>query len=151
MKVIYYSHPGVFAAQVAGYIHLNILPSEFIPTTPQLVHHLRKLPSHHNNGVPLFMGMDNLSNEIFQINFGKERNLGLQTISFLLAEHSNLLDWKFFQIKIPRNVWLRLGDSLIKLKMRWWGIILIAIGIRRYYSLITERVKKTKELNKSLV
>jgi hypothetical protein len=104
----------------------------------------------NRDGVPEFIGTDEFNHQIFLLNFGADLKLGLQTVCFYLQEHSNPLDWKFFNITTePDSFWIG-GRILLELKMIGMGRKMIMVGIQKYYNQISNQVKKAKELCKNL-
>lgn len=149
LKMVYYSDTKTQVGQVAAAIHLNNLPADQIPEIQQLINSFAG-QGIAGDGVPLRLGWDESGNEIFTLHFGRVWGLGLQTVCFLLSAHSNPLDWKFFNVRMPMNWWLRVSVFLLnQLKLDKLERILIARKIQKSYRDIVALVRKTKELSKT--
>ncbi len=135
---------------MAGWIHLNKLPLDSIPTIEQLAGVIEFANTKSScNGIPEFIGTDEFNHQIYLLDFGSNLKLGLQTICFYLNEHSNPLDWKFFKISAGPN-FFRTGSRILRrLKMLEIGKKLMIFGIQKDYPQISNQVKKTKELCKN--
>ena len=135
---------------MAGWIHLNQLPVDRVPTIKQLNATLEFAPEKYSKvGIPQFLGRDELNNEVFFVDFGNDTNLGLQTACLFLKEHSNLLEWKFFDIRIQPNTYIRFGRMLYMLKLANHGQKVMSRGIQSCYFQIAGQVIRAKELCKS--
>lgn len=149
MKMVYYSDAGIHIGQVAGAIHLNKLPADQVPELEELIKSFAG-DRVAVDGIPFRLGWDEFGAEIFTLHFGKARSLGLQAVSFILSAHSNPLDWKFFNVRVPINYFTKISAFIFhQFKLDKLERIIVARGIQKSYRDIVALVRQTKELSKS--
>lgn len=150
MKLFYYCYGRAHSSVIAGYIHLNRLPRERIPSVKEII----AVPEFDQSdssdfGIPYYLGKDECDNEVFIIGFGGEAPLGLQTIYFLLEQLGDPLEWKFYN-SLNAIGWLTKIGGFISKQLKWsrLGRYLAALGIQKSYLRLVELVKKVKENKK---
>jgi hypothetical protein len=149
MKIYYYCYARAHSSVVAGYIHLNRLPSSRIPTIEELMA-IREFDKSEGKdwGIPYFLGDDERHNQVYIIGLGKDRPLALQAIYHILNEYGNPLDYRFFNTLEQIDWVTRIGGFLSRsLGLVAIGRRLSALGIQRSYFGLTKLVKRAKELN----
>lgn len=150
MKFFYYCYGRAHSSVIAGWIHLNRLPSHRIPSIKEIL----AIPEFDRSnsedlGEPYFLGRDENDNEVFIIGFGGESALGLQTIYFLLEGFDDPSEWKFYN-SLGSIGWLtKIGGFISKkLKIAPVGKYLAALGIQRSYFNLVKLVRTAKESGK---
>lgn len=147
MKLFYYCYGRAHSSVISGWIHLNRLPKDRVPSIKEII----SAPGFdqsdkHDFGIPYYLGKDEHNNEVFIIGFGGAPNLGLQTIYYLLERLGNPLEWKFYN-SLASVDWLTKTGGFIskKLKLSRLGKYLAALGIQKSYSTLVELVRTVKE------
>ena len=147
MKLFYYCYGRAHSSVIAGWLHLNRLPTDRIPSVKEIL----AIPEFDRSeskdfGEPYFLGKDEYGNEVFIIGFGGEAGLGLQTVYFLLERWGDPAEWKFYN-SLSSIGWLAKTGGVIskKLKLACVGRYLAALGIQRSYFNLVELVNKVKE------
>lgn len=150
MKLFYYCYGRAHSSVIAGWIHLNRLPSDRIPSIKEIL----AIPefdwsNSEDFGEPYFLGKDKNDNEVFIIGFGGEPALGLQTIFFLLERFGDPNEWKFYN-SLSSIGWLtKIGGFISKkLKITPVGKYLAALGIQKSYFNLVKLVGTAKEIEK---
>lgn len=150
MKLFYYCYGRAHSSVIAGWIHLNRLPRDRIPSVKEILAISEFDRSDSGDfGEPYFLGRDEFGNEVFIIGFGGEAALGLQTIGFLLERLGDPLEWKFYN-SLGSIGWLAKMGGFIskKLKLTSVGRYLAALGIQKSYYNLVELVSTVKEKEK---
>lgn len=150
MKIFYYCLARAHSSVIAGYLHLNRLPSDRVPSVGEILAVAEFDKSEpKDRGVPYYLGLDEYENEVYIIGLGKDRGLALQTILNVLKERANLLEWRFFNTLSEIDWVTRIGGFLSRSLHIPVGRIISAWGIQRSYAGLTALVKRTKELCKN--
>lgn len=146
MKLFYYCYGRAHSSVITGWIHLNHLPMDRVPTVNEII----SMPGFDQSdaddfGTPCFLGKDEFDNEVFIIGFGGESGLGLQTIYFINNWLGNPIEWKFINA-LATVGWLTKIGGFISKKLNWphLGKYLAALGIQRSYSNLAQLVKSVK-------
>ena len=150
MKFFYYCYGGAHSSVIAGWIHLNRLPSGQIPSVKEIL----AIPEFDRSdsgdfGRPCFLGKDEYDNEVFIIGLGGGPGLGLQTIYFVLERFGDPSEWKFYN-SLDSIGWLtKIGGFISKkLKITPLGKYLAALGIQKSYFNLVNLVRTAKEIEK---
>lgn len=148
MKIFYFCFAGSHSSVIAANIHLRRLPEDQIPTIEEIVTvNEFDRRSVKDAGIPYFLGQDANGNDVYVIGFGKDREIGLQTIYNLLEQLAvPTTEWKFFDTLSEINWLTKLGGFLSgRLGLVSIGRVLAAKGIQGCYYRLTDVVKKAKE------
>lgn len=148
MKLFYYCYGRAHSSVIAGWLHLNRLPTDRIPSVEEIL----AIPEFDRSeskdfGEPYFLGEDEHGNEVFIIGFGSEAGLSLQTVYFLLERlGGDPAEWKFYN-SLGSIGWLAKTGGFIskKLKLTCVGRYLAALGIQRSYFKLVALVNEVKE------
>jgi stage V sporulation protein AE len=136
---------------IAACIHLQRLPEDRIPSIKEIL----AIPEFdqadpRDFGVPYFIGEDFRNNQVYIIGFGKNYQLALQTIHYILADQGcDPLDWHFFNALNQIGTLTKIGGFLSRnLKIIFIGRHLAALGIQKSYLKLVKLVQSIKEQDK---
>ena len=153
MKLFYFCYGRSHSSVIAGYIHLQKLPLDRIPSIQEIL----AIPEFdqanpRDFGVSYFLGRDTGDNEVYIIGFGKDHQFALQTIHYILIDRGyNPLDWHFFNALDQIGTLTRIGGYLSRrLKLITLGRHLAALGIQKSYSQLVKLVESVKEKNNQM-
>lgn len=143
-KIFYYCFAGVHSSVVAASIHLGKLPCNRVPSLRELV----GIPAFdrkvaNSQGIPYFLGRDELDNEVYVLGLGGNPRFGLEVIAHYLQNRTGLdpVDWKFFDAFSTINFLAKLGGFISqRLKGYALGHWIVAAGIRCGYGRLVDLV-----------
>lgn len=150
MKIIYCCRSGNHASVIAGQIHLNQLPQDRLPSLPELINcsGFDCVPP-PEPGKPCQLGYDQAQNEIYVMGLGADHTICLQAICHVLEQCADPGEWKFIHTSQGQSPFTRWGNFCSgKLRLKAVGRWLHALGIKRLYFQLVQRVHQVKEWNK---
>lgn len=149
MKLFYFCYGRSHSSVIAGYIHLQRLPRDRIPSIKEII----AVPEFDKAnpgdfGVPYLLGKDNLGREVYIMGFGKNYLLALQTIHYILVNQGiDPSDWLFFNALDQIGTLTKIGGFLSRnLRIITIGRYLAALGIQRSYFQLVKLVESAKEI-----
>ncbi|KAB3538559.1 DUF3189 family protein [Alkaliphilus pronyensis] len=149
MKIIYSCYGGAHTSIVAASIHLNLLPTDRVPFIKEIM----SIPyydyiTNSSIGIPLYMGRDNQSNDIYVLGMGACRTQ-LTELIYNYALYCNIHSKKHLHVVNSIaliNLPVRVGGFMSKkLKLMYIGKPITAYGIRKDYRLYAELVQNVKD------
>jgi hypothetical protein len=149
VKLFYFCYGRAHSSVIAGYIHLQKLPGDRIPSIKEII----AVPEFDKAnpgdfGIPYFLGKDDLGREVYVIGFGKNHLLALQTIHYILINQGNdPSDWHFLNALNKIGILTKIGGFLSRnLKIVTIGRYLAALGIQKSYFQLIKLVELAKEI-----
>ncbi|MDR5657912.1 DUF3189 family protein [Serpentinicella sp. ANB-PHB4] len=149
MKIIYCCYGGAHTSIVASSIHMGYLPTDKIPTSEEILSVPYYDQSANNSvGTPLFMGVDEYTNEVYVMGMGHHRDY----YAVMTYEYAHILaSDKGTSIRIINalsciNNYIRIGGFLSRrANLISIGRPLTVFGIQRNYKYFVELVSNLKK------
>lgn len=149
MNIVYYSFSRFPFGQIAGYIHLNKLPANRIPSIKEILATVpgEKPRTHQRQGIPYFFGIDDKGHAVYGMDLGINCPLALQVLCHSLHQYDHPLAWKFYNILDTNDYLLQLLSLPYGVVPNIYGRYLLARGVRRIYPRLIGKITDIKEMN----
>ncbi|WP_099188438.1 DUF3189 family protein [Tepidibacter mesophilus] len=148
MKIIYNCVGGTHSSAIAAAIHLNILPSDRVPSTDEIMN-IGYFDTMQKKDIGnLFLkGIDEFGNEVYTLGRQFNKNLVLNTVkSTYSISNKNSNDLLFIDTMPTVNIPMKIGGfSSRRLHLVSFGRPIVLKGSQKAYKNMIKLVKDTKE------
>lgn len=148
MKIIYHCVGGTHSSAIAAAIHLNILPSDRVPTADEImgIGYFDTMQK-KDMGLLILKGIDEFGNEVYSLGRQFNKNLVLNTVkSTYSISNKNADDLLFIDTMTTVNMLMKIGGfSSRRLHLVSFGRPIVIKGAQNAYKDIIDLVKDTKE------
>jgi len=148
MKIIYHCVGGTHSSATAAAIHLNILPSDRVPSADEIMNiGYFDTMQKKDIGLLIFKGTDEFGNEVYSLGRQFNKNLVLNSIkSTYSISNKNTDDLLFIDSMTTVNILMKIGGfSSRRLHLVSFGRPIVLKGTQKAYKNMIKLVKDTKE------